>query len=81
MRQKALAEGSFEKYREPTRRGIFLDEMDRVVRWMELRELIAPARDAMVLPPGAGRAGPFQLGSPTNQAISQPAQLPWRPTA
>ena len=42
MRQKSLADGSFEKYRKPTRREIFLTEMDRVVPWAELCALIAP---------------------------------------
>jgi transposase-like protein DUF772 len=53
MRQKTLAEGSFEKYRKPTRREVFLDEMDQVVPWTELCELIAP-----VYPKGKGPGRP-----------------------
>ncbi len=53
MRQKSLADGSFEKYRKPTRREIFLTEMDRVVPWTELCALIAP-----VYPKGEGPGRP-----------------------
>ncbi len=53
MRQKSLADGSFEKYRKPTRREIFLTEMDRVVPWAELCSLIAP-----VYPKGKGPGRP-----------------------
>ena len=53
MRQKSLADGSFEKYRKPTRREIFLTEMDRVVPWAELCALIAP-----VYPKGEGPGRP-----------------------
>jgi IS5 family transposase len=53
MRQRTLAEGSFEKYRKPTRREIFLNEMDQVVPWAELCELIAP-----VYPKGKGPGRP-----------------------
>ncbi len=42
MRQKTFAEESFEKYRKPTRREVFLKEMDQVVPWGDLCELIAP---------------------------------------
>ena len=41
MRQKTFADEGFEKYRKPTRREIFLDEMNKVVPWGELCELIA----------------------------------------
>ena len=53
MRQKTLAAGSFEKYRKPTRREVFLNEMDQVVPWSELCELIAP-----VYPKGKGPGRP-----------------------
>ncbi len=45
MRQQTLAvaaDGSFEKYRKPTRREIFLAEMDRIVPWGQLVGLIEP---------------------------------------
>lgn len=45
MRQQTLAvaaEGSFEKYRKPTRREVFLAEMDRIVPWAQLRALVEP---------------------------------------
>ena len=53
MRQKTLTAGSFEKYRKPTRREVFLNEMDQVVPWSELCELIAP-----VYPKGKGPGRP-----------------------
>ena len=43
MRQQTLAvagDGSFEKYRKPTRREVFLAEMDRIVPWAQL---VAPS--------------------------------------
>ncbi len=45
MRQQTLgvaADGSFEKYRKPTRREIFLAKMDRIVPWAQLVGLIEP---------------------------------------
>jgi transposase, IS5 family len=42
MKQTTLAEGGFEKYGKTTRRAAFLQEMDRVVPWAELCELIEP---------------------------------------
>ena len=45
MRQQTLAvaaDGSFEKYRKPTRREIFLAEMDRIVPWAQMVALIEP---------------------------------------
>jgi IS5 family transposase len=45
MRQQTLAmaaDGSFEKYRKPTRREIFLAEMERIVPWAQLAGLIEP---------------------------------------
>ncbi len=52
MRQRTLAEEGFEKYRKPTRREQFLAEMDRVVPWRELAEVIEPYYPK---PAGAGR--------------------------
>ena len=31
MRQKTLAEGEFERYRKPTRREKFLDEIEKII--------------------------------------------------
>lgn len=42
MKQTTLAEGVFEKYSKTTRRAAFLTEMDGVVPWKELCELIEP---------------------------------------
>jgi IS5 family transposase len=42
MRQRTLAEEGFERYRKPTRREQFLDEMDKVIPWSGLREVIEP---------------------------------------
>src|SRR5665213_3030252 len=45
MRQQTLAvaaDGSFEKYRKPTRREVFLAEMDRIVPWAQLVALVEP---------------------------------------
>jgi IS5 family transposase len=45
MRQQTLAvaaDGSFEKYRKPTRREVFLAEMDRIVPWAQMVALIEP---------------------------------------
>ena len=53
MRQQSFAAGDFERYRKPTRRERFLDEMERVVPWAELCALIAPAYPGE--PVGAGR--------------------------
>ncbi len=33
MRQTSFAEGSFERHRKPTRREVFLEEMDRIIPW------------------------------------------------
>ncbi|MGH8274466.1 MAG: IS5 family transposase [Gammaproteobacteria bacterium] len=52
MRQGSLAEEGFEKYRKPTRRERFLDEMERVVPWAELGAVIEPFYPK---PTGAGR--------------------------
>ena len=51
-RQKTLANAStFEKYKKPTKREKFLDEMERVVPWKELYALIEPFYPK----PGKGR--------------------------
>ena len=53
MRQNTLAEAGFERYRKHTRRERFLEEMERVVPWKALYELI----ESVYYPqrPGAGR--------------------------
>jgi IS5 family transposase len=42
MRQLTFAEGAFELHAKPTRRAVFLAEMERVVPWSELCAVIAP---------------------------------------
>jgi transposase, IS5 family len=42
MRQTTLAMAGFERYAKTTRRAVFLDEMERVVPWLELCRLIEP---------------------------------------
>lgn len=42
MRQQTLSDEGFEKYRKPTRREQFLDEMDQIIPWAELSEIIEP---------------------------------------
>lgn len=42
MRQQTLAEGTFERYRKPTRREVFLSEMEQVIPWRELGKVIEP---------------------------------------
>jgi len=43
MKQQTLAMASgFERYPKKTRRRLFLEEMDQVVPWAELCELIEP---------------------------------------
>jgi len=42
MRQKTLADSSFERYRKPTRREKFLAEMDHVIPWRDLCKVIKP---------------------------------------
>jgi len=53
MRQQTLAEEGFEKYRKPTRREQFLNEMDQVIPWAELSAVIEP-----FYPKGEGRGRP-----------------------
>ena len=59
MRQRTLADEGLEKYRKPTRREQFLDEMDRIIPWKELSEVIEPfypKGEGLVRPPvGAER--------------------------
>ncbi len=52
MRQQTFAEGTFERFRKPTRRELLLAEMDRVIPWRELGEVIEPFYPK---PEGAGR--------------------------
>ena len=52
MRQQTLADEGFERYRKPTRREQFLNEMDKIIPWDELCEVIEPYYPK---PEGAGR--------------------------
>ena len=52
MRQQTLADEGFERYRKRTRREQFLDEMDKIVPWKGLCEVIEPFYPK---PAGAGR--------------------------
>jgi IS5 family transposase len=52
MRQRTLADEGFEKFRKPTRREQFLDEMDQIIPWRELCKVIKPFYPK---PKGAGR--------------------------
>ena len=52
MHQQSLAGGSFEKYRKKTRKEVFLEEMDQIIPWQELTEVIKPFYPE---PKGAGR--------------------------
>ena len=52
MRQKTLADESFEKFRKKTRKEQFLDEMERIIPWKELTAAIEPFYPN---PQGAGR--------------------------
>jgi len=42
MKQISLASSGFEKFSRATKRSVFLAEMDRVVPWSALCELIEP---------------------------------------
>jgi IS5 family transposase len=42
MKQLSLASSGFEKFGRATKRSVFLAEMDRVVPWSALCELIEP---------------------------------------
>ncbi len=52
MRQQTLADEGFEKFRKPTRREIFLEEMDQIIPWDGLCKAIKPHYPQ---PKGAGR--------------------------
>jgi IS5 family transposase len=52
MRQQTLADEAFERYRKVTRREQFLAEMDQVIPWRELCEVIEPFYPKVA---GAGR--------------------------
>lgn len=52
MRQQTLAEEGFERFRKPTRRDQFLAEMEAVIPWRDLCEVIKPFYPK---PEGAGR--------------------------
>ena len=42
MRQRTLGEEGFEKFRKPTRREQFLEEMDQIIPWRDLCKVIKP---------------------------------------
>ena len=50
MRQSTLAEEGFEKYRKPTRREKFLNEMDQVIPWKDLCKAIEPFYPKPLIP-------------------------------
>lgn len=52
MRQQSFANATFEHYRKPTRRERFLAEMEEIIPWKELCEIIEPFYPK---PKGAGR--------------------------
>jgi len=52
MRQKTLADEGFERFRKPTRREQFLNEMDQIIPWRDLCKVIKPFYPK---PKGAGR--------------------------
>jgi IS5 family transposase len=52
MRQKSFASSDFEAYRKPTRKERFLNEMDKIIPWQELSDVIKPYYPH---PKGAGR--------------------------
>lgn len=52
MRQDSFSEAGFEKYRKKTRKEQFLEEMDSIIPWKELTEVIEPFYPK---PKGAGR--------------------------
>ena len=52
MRQQTLADEGFERYRKPTRREQFLEEMHKIIPWDGLCEVIEPFYPK---PEGAGR--------------------------
>jgi IS5 family transposase len=52
MRQQTLADEGFEKFRKPTHREQFLNEMDQIIPWRDLCKVINPF---CPMPKGAGR--------------------------
>lgn len=52
MRQTTLAEGTFAKYKKPTRKEKFLAQMNEIIPWKELSEVIEPHYP---MPKGSGR--------------------------
>jgi len=52
MRQQSFAADDFEKYRKPTRKALFLKEMNQIIPWKELTDVIEPYYPA---PKGPGR--------------------------
>ena len=52
MRQRSFSDGSFEKYRKPTRKEMFLKDMEQIIPWQELTAIIEPFYPK---PKGAGR--------------------------
>lgn len=42
MKQQTLAQGSFELYRKPTKREKFLNDMEQVIPWQALHDLLVP---------------------------------------
>ena len=52
MRQRSLLGNGFEKYRKQTRKEVFLNEMERIIPWKELTQVIEPFYPN---PDGAGR--------------------------
>jgi len=42
MRQTTFAQGSFERYAKTTKRAVFLSEMNQVLPWSMLCELVEP---------------------------------------
>ncbi|HDP89673.1 MAG TPA: IS5 family transposase [Thioalkalivibrio sp.] len=52
MRQQTFADEAFERYRKPTRREQFLEQMETVIPWQELCAVIEPYYPK---PEGAGR--------------------------
>ena len=52
MRQQSLHTDGFEKYRKPTRKEIFLKDMEQIIPWKELCQVIKPYYPK---PKGAGR--------------------------
>lgn len=52
MRQQSFADEAFERFRKPTRRELFLQQMDQIIPWKELCQVIEPWYPA---PKGPGR--------------------------